>query len=174
MENSIQIKRLGTVGLVLAILIWVAGLSGKDGFGYTSEAPTLETSFASKELPSKDVWEVYIKGYDPDGDLRFIQLWLNVGGFSSTPNRIWVKRDQRGEISGYLRLHTGQIGGEAYQPWKLNLQVSLVDRAGNHSERKTFPLTLYRGAPKEAPPSGVFEDRYLGSAPFYYFPFHGR
>ncbi len=131
--------------------------------------PVWDRVYAAAQIPPGDVWRIYLKGTDPDGDLRFVHVWAGTSPRPTTPFRFSIDTDQRGVVSGYLELYTSQLGG-GIAPSSIRVQLVLEDRSGLRSESMTLAAELYLGARYEAPPSGHFEERSLGRIPVETIP----
>ena len=134
---------------------------------YGPNPPRIEASFASRNVSPEDTWKIYIKGSDPDGDLRFVNvaLWFSRGNM--TPIRLDVAQDQGRSISGFLTLDIWALPDSVFRfgSGDLRLSVALEDRAGHISERFLLAVGVLGGATQEPPPAGVFEERSLGNIP---------
>lgn len=131
--------------------------------------PIWERVYAATQISPGDVWRIYLKGTDPDGDLRFVYVWAATSYRPTTPFRFSVDIDQRRVVSGYLDLYTSQLGG-GIAPSSLRVQLAMEDALGLKSEPMTLAAELYLGARYEGPPPGLFEDRSLGRIPIETIP----
>ena len=131
--------------------------------------PVWDRVYAATQISPGDVWRIYFKGTDPDGDLRFVYAWAGTSFRPTTPFRFSIDIDQRGVVSGYLELHTSQLGG-GIAPSSIRVQLALEDLSGLRSEPMTLAAELYLGARYEGPPPGLFEERSLGRIPVETIP----
>jgi hypothetical protein len=133
----------------------------------------IEASYADTDISPKTVWRIYLKGYDPDGDMTFIHVWLDTPCRPDTPSRLRIDGDQRENLTGYLVLHAYNLAGvhtDIFGGW-LRLRVLLEDRAGHQSDPVELSPRIYLGATSTQPPPGTFEDRFLGKIPTKYNSF---
>jgi hypothetical protein len=140
---------------------------------YGVNPPVLADTYAARLISPGDDWFIYLKGHDPDGDLRFIHVWLEVPIRPTTPHRITIDPEDASRISGYIYLATNELGGfySQYLTGWLRVMVTLEDRAGHRSRTADHTLYFQQGAVASAPPDGRFEDRFLGKIPPELFPF---
>ncbi len=157
-----------------ALSLWMVGCVALDQRGvkelemaYGPNAPRIEASFAADEVVPGDVWRLYIKGSDQDGDIRFINVWMMIPSRTTTPIRLEVAKEQGGHVSGYLTLNTLELGGGIGDLFRARFRflVSLEDRAGHRSEYVQHYLGFVFGARQGQPPQGGFEERFLGRIP---------
>lgn len=165
------LRKMSGVALLALVLVLAANSEALASYG--PNAPRLEGTYADSVTGPRDAWRIYLKGSDPDGDLKFIHLWVNVAGMPTTPIRVRVDRDQESHISGYLKLfNTKSMDfSDLFGP-PIRLSVSLEDRAGNRSNVVDLPVSFYLGAKQDLAPAGAFQDRLLGRIPAMTFP-HG-
>lgn len=167
---------------VLVALIGVMGLAGcavldqRDRgeleAAYGANRPQWQASHADKVIAPGADWMIYLNGSDPDGDLRFIQVWMSTPTRTTTPVRLCIDPDQRARLSGYLYLKTAELREDSpdlFRDWLL-LSLYLEDRAGHVSEAGEFFLQFRLGQRAGVPPAGVFEERLLGKIPVDLFP----
>lgn len=157
-----------------ALSFWMVGCAALDQrsvkeleAAYGPNAPRIEASFAADEVVPGDVWRLYIKGSDKDGDIRFINVWMMIPSRTTTPIRLEVAEGQGGHVSGYLTLNTLELGGGVGDLFRARFRflVSLEDRAGHRSEYVQHYLEFIFGARPGQPPQGAFEERFLGRIP---------
>lgn len=140
---------------------------------YGQNRPAIEVSYADKHITPGDIWRIYLKGSDPDGDLVHIQILMEAPCGPITPIRLTIGSGQGSSLSGYLTLNTLELGGhvqDLFHGW-VYLWVTLEDRAGHLSNTQVFPLYFAFGESQSAPPQGVFEDQFLGRVPPEFAPF---
>ena len=160
--------------LLAAIVLSLMGCAAFDersqgelNAAYGSNTPKILASHAADVIAPGDTWQVYVKAEDPDGDMRFISVWVEAPSEFIPSYRIPVKAEQGGSISGYLALNSMEIGGnlnDYFSGW-LRLRVSFEDRANHKTEPILYFLQFRYGAEQTPPPPGVFEERYLGRIP---------
>jgi hypothetical protein len=139
---------------------------------YGPHPPQWEATYAAEWAEPGAVWRMYLKGTDPDGDMQFIHLWMDVSNRAFTPIRLTIDPDQRHNLSGYLILQTWEFGPDhslfVIEP--VRFLVTLEDRAGHRSETVEIYLRFQMGVKQPKPPAGVFADRLLGRIPVTLFP----
>ena len=160
--------RMLLVGLVVAFA--VTGCSGimmsmeKKEEVYGKEPPMITESFASKEMRPGDTWKVYLKAFDPGGDMDYILATVFLVGTKAYPvSFIKVREENSKEINGYIYLNTLVPGGYGFLNFSsLNLTVEVRDKVGHFSPPVEFSLSINPRAVQDEPPSGVFKDQTLG------------
>ncbi len=150
-------------GFVLPNISPAAVATGYDG-------PTLEAVYASPEASPLDDWKIYLKGSDPTGDIKFINVWVFPPGAPSTPSRLRVDRDQGHSISGYLVLNSVQFGYNArlFGP-PFRVRVMLEDKNGNDSQEAWVKVSFYQGAKQTHPAGSLYGQRFLGQIPVDFY-----
>lgn len=131
--------------------------------------PVWDKVHAATQVSPGDVWRIYLKGSDPDGDLQFVYVWGGTSFRPATPFRFPIDNGQRGLVSGYLDLHTSQLGG-GIAASSIRVHLALEDLSGLRSETITLLTELYLGAKQQGPPPGIFEERSLGRIPVETIP----
>jgi hypothetical protein len=105
-----------------------------------SDPPILEDSFAVSSMPNGALWNVFIQGSDPGGDMS--HLWVVVtqlGKRDVTEIVRLVGPDQRG-FSGYITIYPR---GAQFSPWEnLKVEIRIRDRAGNLSARAEHQVLI--------------------------------
>jgi hypothetical protein len=134
---------------------------------YGPHPPQWEATFASPVVAPGDTWRLYLKARDPDGDIQFIHIWIEMPSRTTTPIRLAVEPEAGGLLSGYLFMNTMDFGAEMKDlvPGWIRVRLSLEDRGGHRAADAEFSLNFRFGARQEPPPPGVFEDRLLGMIP---------
>ena len=140
---------------------------GELNTAYGPNTPKIIAGHASDVITPGDTWQVYVKAEDPDGDMRFITVWVQTPSEFIPAYRIPLKADQGGLVSGYLALNSSEIGGifNNYAEGWIRLRVYLEDRANHKTEPVMYELQFRYGAKQTPPQPNVFEDRYLGRIP---------
>jgi hypothetical protein len=124
--------------------------------------PVIVQSFASQELRSGDVWKVYLKASDPEGQMKYIFATVSQPGANRYPvSIIRIKGENQKELSGYIYLNTSPVGPTSFFNVTLTLSVS-IKGTGGFSQSADFPLSFEAKAAQEAPPDGVFKEQNLG------------
>ena len=124
--------------------------------------PIINHSFASKEVRTGDLWKVYLKVSDPNGEMKNIYAIVTEPGIGQYPlTIIRVKKGERKELSGYIYLDT-YSSDFPLDYVTLTLTVQVQDSSGTFSEPALFQLALNSRYSQEAPPQGVFQEEALG------------
>jgi hypothetical protein len=93
--------------------------------------PVLEDSFAVSSMPTGALWNVFVRGFDPDGDMS--HLWVVVtqlGKRAQTEIIPLVGPDQRA-FSGYITIYPR---GAFFSPWEnLRVEIRIRDKADHLS-----------------------------------------
>lgn len=133
-------------------------MSAKD---QTRGKPIITHYFAPQQLSPGDVWQIYLKASDEDGDMKYILAEVYHAGTGDYPLCfINIPADQRRNLSGYIYLPTA--GMDSLDFLNLSLKVTIQGKKGQHSEPLSFNLTFDSRAKRENPPAGIFQDRELG------------
>jgi hypothetical protein len=131
----------------------------------------MEAHFAGDSVSPNEVWRIYVRGSDADGDLEHIHVWLHMAGRAFTPARVSVAPGDSGKVSGFLALNTFEFGAdENLFRRPVRLLVTLEDRAGHRSETAIVAAQFYQGARQQEPPQGAFDERFLGRIPLEFIP----
>ena len=126
------------------------------------KGPVILQSFASKELRPGDVWKVYLKASDPEGEMKYIFATVSQPGANTYPlSIIRIKGENQKELSGYIYLNTAPAAQANFFNLTLTLSVS-IKGTGGFSQPAVFPLSFEARPTPEAPPDGVFKEQKLG------------
>jgi hypothetical protein len=137
--------------------VLVAGASAAE-----KATPVINHSFASKEVRPGDLWKIYLKVSDPNGEMKNIYAMVTEPGIGQYPlSIIRVKNGERKELSGYIYLNTFSPNFPLDYV-TLTLTVQVQDRSGTFSEPAIFQLAMDSRYSQEAPPQGVFKEEALG------------
>jgi hypothetical protein len=124
--------------------------------------PVIVQSFACKELKPGDVWKIYLKASDPEGQMKYIFATVSQPGVVAYPiSMIRIKGENQKELSGYIYLSTPLTGQVNFFNLTLTLSVS-IKGTGGFSQPAVFPLSFEAKPTPEAPPDGVFKEQNLG------------
>lgn len=149
-----------------ALFFLIAGCAAMDPIEikeqkYGKSIPVITESFASKQIKPGDTWKVYLKAYDPDGDMKNIVCIIEQAGKGVYPvSYAKIREEDQREFSGFIHLFTAGIQGINYVP--LTLTVQIQDKAGHFNQPVSFPLFLNNKSTQEKPPSGIFQEKDLG------------
>lgn len=122
--------------------------------GSKGHPPELLGYYASKEIDPGETWNVYLKGKDVDGDMKYIVAVLSLkgeGGYADS--EIWLKGENRSEFDGYIFLNTppDDILGDEMDT--LIVSIYIRDWAGNKSRTVKLPLSFEIGRVTETVPA---------------------
>ena len=148
------------------ILLWGMGCAALESKTmreekYGKAAPVIRDFFASQTMRYGDSWKVYLKAYDPDGDMKRIIIYLEKGGGGSTysPTYTRIAEENRKEISGYLYWYPGP---NLRTFSEIVTVVQIEDLAGHLSNTVSLPLSIQPSGRQELPPEGIFLEKGLG------------
>ena len=154
-----------TIFIVFCLAVGYPVWAGEETIGKGN--PVITQSFAPKEVRLGDVWKVYLKSSDPNGEMRYIVFILYQPGWGDYPaSRIPIPKEHSKDLDGYVNLNTCQglmpmgNGFLNFSPFKLRVQIQ--DRVGHYSEPMEFPFSFSPRATVEEPPSGAFKELDLG------------
>jgi hypothetical protein len=115
--------------------------------------PVITDSFAATEVSHGDVWKVYVKANDPDGDMRYLAYSIQISGQGGHTNRVGVRKGDRAELLGYLNIFFPPAR-DAWGEWAdLTMTLYIQDSQGNTSEKVTVTTALSRGIKQASPPA---------------------
>lgn len=154
-------NKILTVMLVF-LIIGVGSVPVGSATANEKATPMINHSFASKEVRPGDLWKVYLKVSDPNGEMKDIYASVTEPGIGQYPlSIIRVKNEERKELSGYIYLKT-------FSPnfpldfFTLTLTVQVQDSSGTFSNPAVFQLAMNSRYSQEPPPQGVFKEEALG------------
>jgi len=125
--------------------------------------PVIVQSFASKEIRAGDVWKVYLKASDPEGQMKYIFATITQPGANRYPvSIIRIKGENQKELSGYIYLNTAPAAHVNFFNLTLTLSVSIKSKEGFFSQPAVFPLAFEVKSTQGAPPEGIFKEQNLG------------
>lgn len=102
--------------------------------------PLLEDIFAASAVPRGGVWNVFVKGSDPDGDMSHLWVIVSQLGKRSESETIALKGSDQRAFSGYFTIYPR---GANFSPWEdLRVTVRIRDRAGHLSETREVETRL--------------------------------
>jgi hypothetical protein len=151
-------KHLYVLGLLIGLILFVP-LSGWPQSSQETKRPIITQAFATETLPYGNIWKIYIKAEDPDGDmLRIVSLVDQVGYGRYPAQWIYLKAQYGKQLRGYLQ---GNFYSKTTVPLndgtQITLKVSVFDRAGNESNEVVFRLTFLSGGGGLPRPPAPFE-----------------
>jgi len=142
------------LGLALVLMVLGTAMESRA----QGSAPVLEKVWVSPQVNHGDLLKIYIKGSDPDGDIRFIQVAAGRKG-GHLGAMIRLKKEDRKDLNGYLFWDTGQA---AYRNASGSVEVTLQDWKGNESETITVPVRILSRDAKVQSAPGEFKDKSIG------------
>ncbi|MBI3128428.1 MAG: hypothetical protein HYZ11_12550 [Candidatus Tectomicrobia bacterium] len=152
-------------------LVCLAALGGCTGFYRSPEGPigeghrpTLEAVWAEETAGFSNLWRIYIRASDPDGDLD--KVWVTFRRFGGTyPGTFVMLSQPQGAANGYIRLWVRPRGATdtVELPIHAAAEISVGDRAGNQSLTRVISFTIAHGPVPEGsvPPAGFARDNML-------------
>ncbi len=176
-DMGVMTRRAAVLGGLLSLALGGCAVLDERGpreldAAYGPNPPRLEATFAAEAVSPVDAWRLYIRGSDMDGDMTYVQVWLNMPGRQFTPVRIDVDSGQARAISGFITLNTMDFGADVNRLFDIwaRVSVTLEDRAGHRSEMRTHGVRFVAGAAQPPPPGGGFDERFLGRIPVEFIP----
>jgi|TARA_B100000315_G_scaffold250571_1_gene283617 hypothetical protein len=130
--------------------------------------PVIEAVSAQKEIGIGQLWKIYIRASDPDGDVDKIYVSFSQLGVSYIALPLLldrpVKKIQGAVLTWTTLASTSTQTGVIYA----SAEVRVEDRAGNVSDSKTFEFILDPYGPKDkfAPPAALAEGPVYGQVDF--------
>jgi hypothetical protein len=112
--------------------------------------PLFEDSFALSSIWDGQMWEIFVAGSDPDGDMKHIWVVVSQSGGNMWSNHfVPLTGENRGHFSGYLALYTPRLrqGLE-----RVRVDMKIRDAAGHYSNERSQEVLI--GAP---PSEGIPE-----------------
>jgi hypothetical protein len=150
-----------SIALMLALIIGCATMEPMSvrEEKYGKNPPVIHKIYASPEFSRHENWKIYLKGSDPDGDLKSVVAVSTRGDISPMVSKMELPEGNRKEFSGYLLWHPGNL---AQDFMKGEFTIQLQDMAGHYSNELKVSFTLISSAVQRPPSSGEFEDKQIG------------
>ena len=155
--------------IVLACLVVLGGCAGfyrpQEGPVGEVHRPRLEAVWAQKEIGFSQMWRIYVRAADPDGDLD--KVWLTFTRFGATyaGTFTYLPESQRRTANGYIQMWAMPRGGLNLGdlPIYATVEIRMEDRAGNQSDPIVFPFVLLSAPVQEGiePPAGFAREARL-------------
>ena len=142
------------LGLALVLMVLGTAMESRA----EGSAPVLEKVWVSPQVNHGDMLKIYIKGSDPEGDIRFIQVAAGRKG-GVVGSMIRLKKEDRQDLNGYVFWDTGHA---AYRNTGGTVEVTLQDWKGNESETISVPVRIVSTGAKAQPAPEGFKDQALG------------
>ncbi len=158
-----------------AFLLWAGSTSSGLGFllppreGPVGEKhrPVVEAITAQNEIRDGNLWKIYLRASDPDGDLDKIHVSFSQLGADFTPDLLPQKTMAR-EMNGYILVWASLNGGGSTGDIYAEVDIRVEDRAGNMSESMKMSFTVAQFGKKDGfvPPPPFNATNSLGQADF--------
>jgi hypothetical protein len=146
---------IGILGLLLAFSLFVPYQGWAQLFRFEGEArpkpgthaPIITHSFAVEKGSYGYIWKIYIEVEDPDGDMLRIASVVDQVGFGHyPPDWIYLKTGYEKQFKGYIQWNTFSSKTPYLSEWtRIELKVSVLDKAGNESNVVVFPFEFVSG-----------------------------
>jgi hypothetical protein len=156
-------KKIAWGVVPLFLLMGCAPFENREGgeHKYGKASPVIQQVFASKVMGYTDTWKVYLKAFDPDGDMKTIVSYLEKGGRGGdrSPSFTRIKEENRKEFSGYVYWYPGS---NVRYFSEVLMTIQIQDMAGHFSNPVSLPLAIQPSGKQEPPPKDVFQEYSLG------------
>ena len=120
-------------------------------------APVLDAVWAQREIGEGDLWKIYVRASDPDGDLDKVFVGFDQPGALWQPDFLILPKSQRKRMNGAVLFWTyvPHLNETIYA----QARVMVQDRAGNMSEFRSLEFELLLSEKKDADkPPAQFKD----------------
>ena len=148
-------KILSFVSILLALTFFVPGQGWTQLFPYSggaqpkpgTHAPIITNAFAVDKGYYGNIWRIYIEAEDPDGDMLRIAAVVDQVGYGHYPTDwIYLKPPYQKHFKGYIQWNTFSSKVNYLSEWtRIELNVSVLDKAGNESNVVVFPFEFVSG-----------------------------
>jgi len=148
-------KILSLVSILLALTFFVPGQGWTQLFPYSggaqpkpgTHAPIITNAFAVEKGYYGYIWKIYIEAEDPDGDMLRIAAVVDQVGYGHYPTDwIYLKPPYQKYFKGYIQWNTFSSKVNYLSEWtRIELKVSVLDKAGNESNVVVFPFEFVSG-----------------------------
>jgi hypothetical protein len=143
------------LGLLLAFSLFIPHQGWAQLFRYEggmgpkpgTHAPIITHTFAVEKGYYGYIWKIYIEAEDPDGDMLRIASVVDQVGFGHYPTDwIYLKTGYEKQFKGYIQWNTFSSKTPYLSEWtRIELKVSVLDKAGNESNVVIFPFEFVSG-----------------------------
>jgi hypothetical protein len=130
-------------------------------------APRIEAVFAPDEINALATWRIYLKGSDPEADLLYINILVQVP-WGESRAQVPIEPGPGRSLSGYLAFNTAMFS--SFTPLWLRVHLALEDRAGRRSQPVTVTTSFSAWAAPSGPSRGFFAETMLGRVPVILSP----
>ena len=148
-------KILSIVGILLALAFFVPGQGWTQLFPYSggtqprpgTRPPVITNAFAVDKGYYGNIWRIYIEAEDPDGDMLRIAAVVDQVGYGHYPTDwIYLKPPYQKHFKGYIQWNTfSSKVNYLSESTRIELKVSVLDKAGNESNLVVFPFEFVSG-----------------------------
>jgi hypothetical protein len=130
--------------------------------------PIVEAIEAQKEIGDGNLWKIYIRASDPDGDLDKLHVTFSQPGTGSYSPDLLVQKTKMKSLNGFVLVWAKLQGGGSTSAIYGDVEIRAEDRAGNMSAPKKLEFTLsqFGGEDRFIPASGFDTGNNLGQADF--------
>jgi hypothetical protein len=143
------------LGLLLAFSLFIPHQGWAQWFRYEggtgpkpgTHAPIITHTFAVEKGSYGYIWKIYIEAEDPDGDMLRIAFSVDQVGYGHYPTDwIYLKPQYQKGFKGYIQWNTFSSKTPYVSEWtRIELTVSVLDKAGNESNVVVFPFEFVSG-----------------------------
>ncbi len=171
-------SKSAVMGMILVVIVSCAHMGGMEEREkiYGKNPPVIGQSFASDQLKPGDLWKIYLRASDPDGDMAAIIAVVDQPGIGEyRPSITRIKEENGQELSGYVFLNTkGQRSDDFLDNQELTVSIQIRDKAGHSSKPITHKVLILARHTQKSPPAGVFKEEALGPIMVVLRPVSGR
>jgi hypothetical protein len=155
-------KRLALTLLLVGLVVW--GCAGTSGSRLTAPKPpegvtppVITASFAADKGRYGDPIKVYLAAEHKSGAMEMIAVQVSQVGYGVYPsNWTYLKEGNRERFAGYLQWNTAS--GEFLPEWtRMSINISVLDRWGNESNKVVLPYEFVSGASSPSVPPAPFD-----------------
>jgi hypothetical protein len=140
-KGGLAMLRKTLVAIALIALAWGCATTQQSGTAVKGQAPVIVDYYAAKTIRPGDIWKIFLRARDADGDMKYIVSDISQAGYgyySNSYNRI--KKEDLAEFAGFIFLDTPE--DESMVDDKLTMTISIEDHHGNNSREITLPLSF--------------------------------
>ncbi len=125
--------------------------------------PAINEAYAPGVVQPGDVWRIYLRAIDPDGDMKTIITTMKQGKTLAAPPGVVPIEPANGKaLNGYIYLNTSR---ELQNGTNFTVSVKIEDNRGLFSNEVLFPLTFYSPYTLPSPQLTFFNENNLGEIP---------
>jgi hypothetical protein len=149
MKEETTVKTLRSVyltGLLLGVMLLITS-GGWAQFKPETKAPIITNSYAEDTGPYGTVWKIYVEAEDRDADMDYVAVEVDQPGVGRYPtDYILLDPQHRNHLKGFLQWNTFSSRGTVLsEGTQITVRVSIIDKAGNESNKVVFPFTFVSG-----------------------------